>query len=72
MSTSVTHLPKLKIHDGLSHPFGLNILMSYLPEVMISFIIFRTSLPFINLGTRFLLRGEDYNTLCYENCNQVT
>jgi hypothetical protein len=28
--------------------------------------------PFVNLRTRFLLRGEGSNTLCYRNSNQVT
>jgi hypothetical protein len=46
MSTSVTRLLREKLHDGLSHPFGSNIPMSHLLEVMISFVFFRTFLPF--------------------------
>jgi hypothetical protein len=40
MSTSVTHLLKEKLHGGLSHPFGSNIMMSHRPEVMTSLIVF--------------------------------
>jgi hypothetical protein len=33
------------------------------------FIISCAPPPFINLGTRFLLRGEGYNTMCYGSPN---
>jgi hypothetical protein len=40
MSTPMTHLPKEKLHGGLSHPLGLTISLSHLFELMISFVIF--------------------------------
>jgi hypothetical protein len=64
--TSVTRLPKEKLHRGLSHSFMSTNLMSHPLQLMASSVIFFNSPSCRNLGTRFLLRGESCNTLLYE------
>jgi hypothetical protein len=68
MSTSLTFLPKEELNGRPIDSSAPTSLISYLldrgiPCNHISLLI--TSPPFVNLRTRFLLRWEGCNTLCY-------
>jgi hypothetical protein len=68
----VAHSRKEKLHER-SRSFPLpnypDVFLSPRPRCPSSFLYFPP--PFVNLGMRFLLRGEGCNTLYYGNSNQV-